>query len=116
MHYPDRLAALQSVGIALWDVVGKANRNGSLDHHIRNEQLNEIRTFVDGLTQLRAIAFNGKKAAALAGNVFNGTGLDIVYLPSSSPAYTLDAESKSAKWVELANHLYFEKDLRLSAP
>ncbi len=109
MDYPDRLAALQSVGIALWDVVGQADRPGSLDNHIRNEQLNEIQELVDGLSQLRAIAFNGKKAAALAGNVFKEVGIDIVCLPSSSPAYTLDVEAKAAKWIELAKHLNIGK-------
>ena len=32
LEYPARIRALQEVGIALWDVVGEAHLNGSLDH------------------------------------------------------------------------------------
>ena len=105
MDYWDRVAAAQASGIALWDVVGSAERAGSLDHHIRNEQLNDLRQFAKSLPELRAIAFNGKKAEALGRDAFDGMAIDVLYLPSSSPAYTLHSDAKAALWVQITPYL-----------
>lgn len=100
-----RIETLQSAKIALWDVVRTADRPGSLDHHIRNVQQNDLSNFVNSFSHLRAIAMNGKKAAALAVDVLSPRSAEIVYLPSSSPAYTLDFESKAAAWIQLRSYL-----------
>jgi len=105
MEYAQRITALQSAGIALWDVIGAASRQGSLDHKIRNQQPNDLREFVVTLTHLRAIALNGKKAVASAKNAFIGLPIEILSLPSSSAAYTLDARQKAIAWTKLAPYL-----------
>jgi hypothetical protein len=56
---------------------------------------------------LRVIASNGKKAAALAHNAFEGLAIEILPLPSSSAAYTLDVSQKGIAWSELARYLTF---------
>lgn len=105
INYPARLDALQMVGIALWDVIGEADRPGSLDQKIRHAQINDLREFVGRLPHLRAIAFNGKKAGALVGNMFARMSVDILHLPSSSPAYTIDAATKAEAWSVLSRYL-----------
>lgn len=109
MDYSDRIAAVQMSGIALWDVVGIAERVGSLDHHIHNARPNDLREFVGRLPELRVIAFNGKKAATLAANVFDDMAIDVLQLPSSSPAYTVHLEVKAAVWAGLKGHFNVQK-------
>lgn len=101
MDYSDRITAVQESGIALWDVIGSAHRAGSLDHHIRNEQLNDLRHFAKSLPELRAVAFNGKKAGSFAGDAFDGMPFTVLHLPSSSPAYTLPRDAKAVLWARL---------------
>ena len=107
MEYAQRIIALQSAGIALWDVIGAAHRQGSLDQKIRDAQINGLRDFVTTLPRLRAIGFNGKKAAASAGNAFSDLSADILMLPSSSAAYTLKVSQKAIAWSALARYLPF---------
>lgn len=105
MDYSQRIAAVQASGIALWDVVGSAERAGSVDHQIRNAQLNDLRKFVTSMAELRAVAFNGKKAVTLAGNVFDRLPVDVVHLPSNSPAHTLHPDTKARFWTVLSRFI-----------
>lgn len=114
MEYAQRIAALQSAGIALWDVIGTASREGSLDHSIRGEQPNDLLAFVGTLPQLKVIAFNGNKAAASAAQAFSGTSMDTLKLPSSSAAYTLDVRQKAVAWSGLARYLHISPGARAS--
>ena len=86
IDYPDRVAAVVASGVAMWDVVGSAERARSLEQKMRNEQLNDLRHFVKSLAALRAVAFNGKKAATLAGDALDKLPIDVLHLPFSSPA------------------------------
>jgi double-stranded uracil-DNA glycosylase len=103
------LAELHSAGIALWDVIGAVDRQGSLDQKIRNPRVNDLLEFIAILPQLRVVAFNGKKAAALAGNALDGLPIDFLRLPSSSAAYTLDFEQKAIAWSGLSQYLMGSK-------
>lgn len=105
MEYARRIAALHSAGIALWDVIGAADRQGSLDQKIRGAHVNDLHEFFATLTQLRVVAFNGKKAAAYAGNALDGLPIDILRLPSSSAAYTLGFHQKAIAWSGLSHYL-----------
>lgn len=105
MDYSERVAVAVASGVALWDVIGSAQRAGSLDHRIRNEQPNDLCQFAQRLLELRAVAFNGKKAGALAGAAFDGLPIAILHLPSSSPAYTMHPDAKAVLWARLAQYL-----------
>lgn len=105
MAYTDRIAAVVASGVALWDVVGSAHRAGSLDHNIRNEQLNDLCQYVKSLPRLRAVAFNGKKAGLLAADAFDGLPIAVLHLPSSSPAYTMHLNAKAVLWAELRQYV-----------
>jgi TDG/mug DNA glycosylase family protein len=100
--YPERLEALQAAGVGLWDVVRSAARKGSLDTHIRDHEPNTLEALTAELPQLRAVAFNGGTALRLGRSLLDGVaGVEIVALPSSSPAHTLAYDLKLQAWMEL---------------
>ncbi len=99
LDYGVRLSRLAARGIALWDVVGEARRQGSLDGAIRGAAPNRLRDYAATHPQLQAIAFNGKTAARLGRAALGDMpGLRLIDLPSSSPAYTLAFADKAARW------------------
>ena len=104
--YPERLAALLASGVALWDVIQSAERVGSLDAAIRNHVGNDLAQAISTLPALRAVAFNGLRASAIGRKRLGlETGLALLTLPSSSPAYTMPFEEKLDRWLGLQNHL-----------
>ncbi len=105
MEYPARIAALQSAGIALWDVVAAAHRPGSLDMHIANAALNDICALTRNMPDLRLVAFNGQKAAVLARPVLHDLPTETMTLPSSSPAHAVNIAVKEAVWAQLQPYL-----------
>lgn len=102
LPYPERLEALQAAGVGLWDVVRSATRKGSLDAHIREHEPNALEALVAELPQLRAVAFNGGTAFRLGRSLLDGrAGVELVPLPSSSPAHTLPFDQKLQAWMAL---------------
>jgi double-stranded uracil-DNA glycosylase len=99
MPYDARLAALLAHGIGLWDVVGSATRTGSLDTAMRQVAANPLAALAATLPQLAAIAFNGAAAARIGTPLLAGTGLQLLPLPSSSPAYAaMPLAEKERRW------------------
>jgi len=106
LGYRERLAALLAAGVGLWDTVGTATRRGSLDGAIRGHSANDLAALVAGLPGLRAVGFNGARSAAIGlPQLAPRPDLELLPLPSSSPAYTLAFERKLAAWMRLADHL-----------
>lgn len=104
LPYEQRLARLAERRVALWDVVGMAKRLGSLDGAIREATANPLRDYVATHPRLRAVAFNGNTAARL-GRLAIGDpgGIELIDLPSSSPAYTIAFAEKAKRWAVLAS-------------
>ena len=107
LSYEDRLAALRTAGVGLWDVIASAERPGSLDAAIRAPEAADLRGLVGALPALRAVAFNGGKAAKLGRAVLadRSEGVALIDLPSSSPAHARPFEEKAAAWAALAHAL-----------
>jgi double-stranded uracil-DNA glycosylase len=105
LAYEDRLAAILAAGAGLWDVVASGRRQGSLDAAIRIHQTHDLPGLVATLPHLRGVAFNGGTAARIGTRLLAGSGLDLVQLPSSSPAYTLSFEEKCRSWLALRAYL-----------
>lgn len=105
LGYTERLERLVGSRVALWDVIHAARREGSLDAAIGGVEMRDLAAFVGELPELRAVAFNGGTAARLGRKVLAGSGLTLVDLPSSSPAYTLPFADKAARWSALAAFL-----------
>lgn len=102
-EYATRLAALARHRIGLWDVVRSATRAGSLDANIRGHAPNALAELIATLPDLRAVAFNGAKAAAI-GHVLirpQPSDLALIDLPSSSAANTRPIAEKRAAWLAL---------------
>jgi hypoxanthine-DNA glycosylase len=99
LAYEKRLERLAARGIGLWDVVASANRPGSLDQAIREAEHNRIGELLHDFPNLRAIAFNGGKAAAVGRALIGAKpSVRLIDLPSSSPAYTRSFAEKAAAW------------------
>jgi hypoxanthine-DNA glycosylase len=102
LEYDVRLARLAAREIALWDVVGEARREGSLDGAIRGASPNRLAEYVATHPRLLAVAFNGQTAARLGRVALAGLdGPRLIDLPSSSPAYTLPFAAKAERWASL---------------
>lgn len=73
-------------GFALWDVIASCEIVGSSDSSITNAVPNDLRPILEG-SRVRRIFCNGGTAFRLYGQHLQPiTGIDAVYLPSSSPA------------------------------
>lgn len=101
LDYPARLEALLAASIGLWDVIASASRRGSLDGAIRGHSANDLQALVRSLPSLKAVAFNGGTSARIGGQALDDAGLELLTLPSSSPAYTLSFEAKCRAWLAL---------------
>ena len=89
MDYEARLQSLLDHLVGLWDVIANARREGSLDSRIRDHATNDLVALVTGLPSLAAVAFNGGTAAKIGVIALaeSRPSLELVRLPSSSPAY-----------------------------
>jgi double-stranded uracil-DNA glycosylase len=107
LDYEARLEALLDAGIGLWDTVAAATRKGSLDADIRLHEASDLVALAGTLPGLKAIAFNGGTSARIGRRQLGDvTGLALVDLPSSSPAYaSLSFEKKSEAWRALRAYL-----------
>ena len=125
LPYADRITRLDTAGIALWDLFGSCEREGSLDSDILLEEPNPLSEYIEARPSIRRIALNGGKAAAAflanqaperkagrdglaIGETFPwrpifapGREISVARLPSSSPVPTRDyrrAEDKLPIW------------------
>jgi hypoxanthine-DNA glycosylase len=104
--YEARLQTLLGAHIGLWDVVRSASRTGSLDADIRDHKSNALNAFAASLANLRAIAFNGGKAAQIGRKQLPvAFKPEIITLPSSSPANTMSFDRKQEHWMALKRFL-----------
>lgn len=105
MPYGERLAALLSAGVGLWDVVAQATRSGSSDAAIRDASSNDLAALVATLPDLRAVAFNGGTALKIGRRLLAGSRLELIALPSSSPLHTIGLAAKQPAWDALRDYL-----------
>lgn len=99
--YENRLGALQSAGIALWDVLHRCRRLGSLDAKIDRSSMtaNDFATLFDGHPRINRVYFNGTAAQQFYRRlVACDSGAEFRVLPSSSPARAMPAGEKLRAW------------------
>ena len=104
-RYADRVQALRSAGIAVWDVLQCCERTGSLDSAIvrGSEVPNEFAGFLHQHPGVRTILFNGATAEAAFRRhcraLLDDPQIARVRLPSTSPAHaSLRFDAKLAAW------------------
>ncbi|QDH69815.1 DNA-deoxyinosine glycosylase [Marilutibacter alkalisoli] len=109
LTYPERVARLAGAGIAVWDVIGRCRREGSLDSAIRDVEVNDFTGFLTTHMSVRTLLFNGIKAEATFARLVmptlheHGLAGRLRYrrLPSTSPANASQpATMKLAAWRE----------------
>jgi TDG/mug DNA glycosylase family protein len=107
LPYEQRAARLRKSGIALWDVVAAAERDGSLDASIVTSSIivNDFAKFFARQRGIELVCFNGAKAAQLYRRRVLPTlpqiaaALPLRALPSTSPAHaSLAFEQKLEHW------------------
>lgn len=103
LPYPQRVQRLRSAGIALWDVIADCRREGSLDSAIRDETVNDFRSFLAGHPGVATVLFNGAKAESTFVRhvlpTLTRTELSCRRLPSTSPANASQTDvAKLAAW------------------
>lgn len=103
LTYPDKKELLIKTKIGIWDVAHKANRKGSLDSAIEDEEPNDIDNFISMHENLKVIGFNGAKAEALFDKYFGRKkGINYLSLPSTSPANAgIDFEGICKIWRQI---------------
>lgn len=103
LTYTDKKALLLKTKIGIWDVVHKANRKGSLDSAIEDEEPNDLDNFIAKHKNLKVIGFNGTKSQALFDKYFDRkSDLKYISLPSTSPANTgIDFDSICKLWRQI---------------
>jgi hypoxanthine-DNA glycosylase len=107
LDYEARLDALLDAYVGLWDTVAAATREGSLDADIRLHEASDLAALVRQLPELRAVGFNGGTSARIGRKQLgDASGLALIDLPSSSPAYaSLSFEKKKEAWLSLRAYL-----------
>ncbi len=113
LPYAERCRRLGDCGVAVWDVVGRCRRRGSLDTDIAESSVvvNGLAAFLRRHRCIRRIFFNGAKSEhiyvrrVLADVEKIGRPMEYRRLPSTSPAHAaLSAAEKLRQWRIVAEH------------
>lgn len=101
--YAARVEALLAAGIALWDVLARCRRAGSLDSEIAPDSVraNDLASLYAHCPRIARVCFNGAAAAQWYRRLQlpRPPGIDFVALPSTSPAHAgMTYARKQALW------------------
>jgi hypoxanthine-DNA glycosylase len=103
--YETRLAALQSHGVALWDVLHKCRRAGSSDAKIDPKTIvaNDFEQLMAAYQRIRRVYFNGQTADKLFRRLVQvDAPVSYQLLPSTSPARAMPPGQKLDAWRVIA--------------
>jgi hypoxanthine-DNA glycosylase len=103
--YENRLAALQSHGVALWDVLHKCRRAGSSDDKIDLKTIvaNDFGQLFATYRDIERVYFNGRTAEKLFRRLVNvDAPARYQLLPSTSPARAMPPGQKLDAWRVIA--------------
>ena len=104
-EYEIRRQLLIKNGIALWDVLKACEREGSADHAIEKEEVNDFDQFFQTHSQIKLLAFNGIKAENyFMRSVHKRPGVPMIIMPSTSSANGwMRYEQKLNAWKQIKN-------------
>ncbi len=124
LPYRKRLARLRACRVALWDVAGECEREGSLDAAIdhRSVRPNDFARLFRRCPGIRAVFFNGRTPAELFRRFVEPeladrlAGVRFVVLPSTSPANAgVSRRGKRAQWRRVLDALSDGDPIRRTA-
>ena len=98
--YTNKKGLLLNNSIALWDVINYCERNTNLDIDIRNEVLNDVKSFFVEHPYIEVVFFNGKLAEKLFEPFKQSIRQGIKYIPleSTSPSNRKNPFFKLKQW------------------
>ncbi|MFV8050300.1 DNA-deoxyinosine glycosylase [Mycobacterium sp. 48b] len=98
--YPERVAALCTHRVAVWDVLRSCRRAGSLDSAVERDSMvpNDFAAFFATHRTLGRVVFNGAAAEANYRRLVGAAVLPSMRAPSTSPAQTMRYEDKLEAW------------------
>ncbi|MBR5301927.1 MAG: DNA-deoxyinosine glycosylase [Clostridia bacterium] len=96
--YEKRKALIRDHGLALWDVAGVCEREGSLDSNMRNIQFNDFAALYEACPEIHTVLCNGATAYSLFMKSGFAGDRRVFRLPSTSPAYTMTYAGKLDAW------------------
>ena len=99
--YEQRCAQLLAHHVAVWDVLAQCEREGSLDSAISRatEEPNDLCGLLLAYPTINTILLNGAKAATAFHRHIKGVSIDVIALPSTSPANaSMSRATKFTKW------------------
>lgn len=85
-NYIQKKAIIFKHKLALWDIIGECEREGSLDASIKNSRVNNICTLCKEHPTLVKILCNGKKSYSLYQKNFMDLKIECICMPSTSNA------------------------------
>ncbi|MBS3823857.1 MAG: DNA-deoxyinosine glycosylase [Wenzhouxiangellaceae bacterium] len=112
LAYARRLERLRENRVALWDVIGRCRRRGSLDQKVEPASIvaNDFERLFRACPRIELVAFNGRLAEQSFGrHVWPGlsaslAGIERARLPSTSPAHAaMNFEQKFGAWQAALN-------------
>lgn len=98
-NYNEKCACLHSNGIALWDVFDSCDREKSSDKTIKEPVYNDLESFLNKYPTISVIVFNGKKGEEAFKRHYQ-LNVKTVTAPSTSNAFPMTREKKTAMWKE----------------
>jgi double-stranded uracil-DNA glycosylase len=103
LPYQERVAILQSIGVALWDSLQACTRSGSLDVSIKEEVPNDFPALLAKYPNITHVFFNGSKAERSflrhTKPTLSEDRFVFARLPSTSPAHAaMRLEAKVQAW------------------
>ena len=99
--YEERVQALHSQGVAVWDVLLSCCRIGSLDSAVERSSMvpNDFGEFFAGHSTVERVVFNGAAAEANYSRLVSAhPPVPGVRAPSTSPAHTICHQDKLEAW------------------
>lgn len=103
--YAERCRYLEEAGIAVWDVLARSVRPGSMDADIdlATAKSNPLAELVGANDSLVLVCFNGRKARQLFDRLVGvdafSRDIELITLPSTSPAYAaMSLDDKTTRW------------------
>ena len=96
--YEAKKELIRRNGLALWDVAGVCEREGSLDSNMRDIQYNDFASLYESCPDIRTVLCNGGTAHSLFMKSGFAGSRRVIRVPSTSPAYTMTYAKKLAAW------------------
>ncbi len=98
--YSDKCDLVLRNGFGLWDVLKHADRSGSLDANMHQEEINDFKALFSAYPNIRKLVFNGQSAATYYQRLMNRLPRkEMVVLPSTSSANTTKTfAQKGREW------------------